>query len=168
MIMFRTSVPALALSLLMVFLVGCAGPQGLDTQSGRPEISVESVHVTADDLTSVILNYYLNKGHTIVTREKSQLVLESPIHETSFSRYKLRLTFNLIQTRNEIRVVTQMKRLELPSFYGKTVENESDVAPASRIGKQVQKDLTNIKDRLIDESSFKGIEGETDSDTSTS
>jgi hypothetical protein len=55
----------------------------------------------------------------------------------------------------------------LQTFSGASSNEGKDIVPASKIGRTVQKDLAAVKDRLVDEDAFKGIDKGTTSDTDT-
>ncbi|MFB6346667.1 MAG: hypothetical protein ABEK50_12990 [bacterium] len=155
---FRLSAYTILLSALSLSLVACSAQKKLETESGRPEINIQSPHLTVNDVSSVLLNHYLNKGYSIAKKDPTQIVVDSPGSSGMFSAQRLRLTFTFIKTRNNIRVVASMKRQNLDSLRSGNVESEVNVLPSSKTGQEVLKDLRSIKDRLMDETAFEGIE----------
>lgn len=157
----------LTIFLLTLLVGGCAGanfsePESLETESGFPEIRFESVHVKKGDLAGVLINYYLDKGHLVRNRTQSTVVLDGPLQQSSFSRYRIRKTFNFVQTRNQLRVVAQAQRLELPLSGSSRVQDVVDLAPGSSDGRALQSDLEEIRSQLVDEETFQGLEGTED------
>lgn len=143
-----------------VFSFGCASKATLDTPSGRPEIEIESLHIKPSDVSSMLANYYVDRGYRIVRQNEQRLILDGHPTQTMMSRYRHRLTFNYINSRNKMRVVAQIERLNLPLTGGSRVSSVSDVAPGGSAGQTVQEVLSGIKDALINDEQFKGIETE--------
>jgi hypothetical protein len=162
------------LLLSIVLLVGgCAGTDSfegtrtLDTKSGFPEIRFESVHVTQDDLTGVLINYYLDKGYRVRDRSDGTIVLYGPVQESSFSRFRIRKIFNFIRTRNQLRIVAQAQRLELPLSGSSQVQDVVNLPPGGDVGRTLQEDLNEIGSTLVDQDAFQNLEGAEQGSTST-
>ena len=160
---FRTTMIGLLLVVMAGTVIACSAPKKLDTTSGRPEINIQSLHYSTDDISSVLLNYYLDKGYSIARRDSSKIVINGPGKSGVLSASRLQLTFNFIETRENIRVVAKMKRQELNSLRTGKVENEVRLLPSNPTGKDVLEDLRKIKAKLTDDTAFKGIEEEPDS-----
>ena len=137
--------------------------QTLRTESGFPEIQFESVHVTKGDLAGVLINHYLDRGHIIRDRTESTVVLDGPYKESTFSRTRTRKTFNLVETRNRLRVVAQAQRLEFPLSGSSRIQDIVDLPPGGSVGQELQNDLDEIRSRLVDDETFQGLRGANES-----
>lgn len=156
----------------LLVIGGCASGDvenglSLDTRSGNPEIELETLHITTEELGAILLQRYLDRGYQILSRKPSRLVLMSPVQSGFFSRYYNEITFNFIQFRNKIRVVGQMRRAILPWTGGLSVSKVEQILPNSPAGRKVQKELNKIRDTLVQEGSFEGLidPGSSSSDT---
>ncbi len=149
---------------LIVFLisgmfVGCGKKFRLETQSGRPELNVESIHMARKDVQSLIANKFINNGYFIDNRAQDKLVLKKRPDAGWFSSSQQRLDLNFLDLRNRTRVLTRIYQLEVD---GGKVTSKTEITWNPVYAKKVQSIFDSISATLENQRQFKNFESSPD------
>jgi len=137
---------------ILAAFLGCAttGPVQLDTSTGKPEVVVKAtMKSVAEYLTSEMLSWdYMIKNQTgnVLVFNKTMEYYQTSMFASETIPGEWRITYNLLDTSNGIRVMTTIVGVKYPnSAYEQVVE---DTSKGTQDSVNLQKMLDSMKYRL--------------------